>query len=99
MTRDKPWRNRPPSTITITITIAGVPIPREQVQWLADNTDEPISTRLRRALTNETRLLALEIHERSRSFRALEDPADGLTELRAVLLLEHVGRNRDGLVE
>ena len=36
--------------------------------------------------------------ERETILRALEDPAAGLEELRAVLLREHVGRVRDGLV-
>lgn len=93
MSREKPWRNMPPSTITM----AGVPVPREQVQWLARESDEPASGRLKRALTYETRLLALEVDEREAILRPLEDCPDGLTELRAVLVQEHVGRKRDGL--
>lgn len=66
MTRPKPWRNVPPSTITI----AGIPVRRKQVQWLADNTHDPTSTHLRRALLNETRLLGLQINEREQLLRA-----------------------------
>ena len=69
MTRPKLWRNMPPSTFTL----AGIPVARELVQWLADNVDDPTSTRLHRALSNETRLLALEIH------RARGDPPPSLT--------------------
>ena len=32
MTRPKPWRNQPPATITL----AGVPVPRDMVQWLEE---------------------------------------------------------------
>ena len=43
-------------------------------------------------------VLALTIPERETIIRALDDAPDGLEELRAVLLREHVGRIRDGLV-
>ena len=43
-----------------TITLAGIQVRRELVAWLADNADEPVSTRLRLALERETRLLGLE---------------------------------------
>ena len=45
-----------------------------------------------------TKVLALTIDERETIIRALDDPPPGLEELRAVLLREHVGRVRDGLV-
>jgi hypothetical protein len=45
-----------------------------------------------------TRVLALTIPERETIIRALDDAPGGLEELRAVLLREHVGRVRDGLV-
>ena len=93
MTRPKPWRDMPPSTITM----AGIPVPRQQVQWLAENADEPASGRLQRALTYGTRLLALEIDEREAILRALEECPDELTQLRAVLIQEHVGRKQHGL--
>ena len=93
MSRQKPWRNQPPTTITM----AGVPVRRDMVQWLARESDQPASGRLQRALVYETRLLALEIDEREAILRALESCPDELTELRAVLLQEHVGRVRDGL--
>ena len=44
-------------------------------------------------------MLALTIPERETIIRALDDPPLGLEELRAVLLREHVGRVRDGLVQ
>ena len=43
-------------------------------------------------------MLALTIPERETIIRALNDAPPGLKELRAVLLREHVGRVRDGLV-
>ena len=45
-----------------------------------------------------TKVLALTIPERETIIRALDDAPPGLEELRAVLLREHVGRVRDGLV-
>jgi len=47
---------------------------------------------------NDTRILGLEIDEREAILAALEGPPRGLEELRATLLHEHVGRQRDGLV-
>ena len=43
-------------------------------------------------------MLALTIPERETIIRALDVAPPGLEELRAVLLREHVGRVRDGLV-
>jgi hypothetical protein len=60
--------------------------------------DDPAGDRLHRALDNDTRTLGLEIDEREAILAALEDPPAGLEELRATLLHEHVGRQRDGLV-
>ncbi len=45
-----------------------------------------------------TKVLALTIPERETIIRALDDAPPRLEELRAVLLREHVGRVRDGLV-
>ena len=93
MSRPKPYR--PPTSITP----AGIPVRRKLVEWLADRVgDDPAGERLRRALDNDTRILGLEIVEREQILAALEDPPVGLEELRGVLLPEHVGRVRDGLV-
>ena len=79
------------------LMLAALPVPRAHVQWLAENTDKPTSTRLHRALGYGTRLLALEIHEREQILRALEDCPEPLTQLRATLLQEHTWRRREGL--
>jgi hypothetical protein len=42
-------------------------------------------------------LVALTIDERAIILAALEDPPDGLAELRAVLVNEHEWRRREGL--
>jgi hypothetical protein len=42
--------------------------------------------------------VGLTIRERTAILDVLDDPPQGLEELRAVLLREHVGRVRDGLV-
>ena len=49
--------------------------------------------------TADDRVLALTIPERETIIRVLDDAPPGLEELRAVLIREHVGRVRDGLVE
>ena len=53
--------------------------------------------RLERAVTDGVNLLALTIDERAIILDQLEDPPDGLAELRAVLLNEHQWRQREGL--
>jgi hypothetical protein len=54
-------------------------------------------TGLERALDDDVKLLALTIDERAILLAALDDPPDGLAELRAVLLNEHHWRLREGL--
>ena len=54
------------------LTLAGVPVPRDAVEWLVWSVEEPTAALLERALANETRVLALDeadedrIHGRSR---------------------------------
>ena len=50
------------------------------------------------AYDRQARIVALEVSDRVGILRALEDPPAGLEELRAVMLHEHVGRQREGLV-
>ena len=59
---------------------------------------EDVSARLNEALELTTQVLALTIPEREAILRALDDPPDGLCELRGVLLREHEWRVREGLV-
>jgi hypothetical protein len=49
------------------------------------------------AATDQVALLALTIDERAIILAALEDPPDGLAELRGVLMNEHEWRQREGL--
>jgi hypothetical protein len=72
--------------------LAGVPVLADAVANLvetirATGADE-LADRLEQALEDD-KLLALTIEERAIILAALEDPPDGLTELRAVLLNEH----------
>ena len=60
--------------------------------------DDALAERLDTAYSRMTKVLALTIPERETIIRALDDAPDVLEELRAVLLREHVGRVRDGLV-
>ena len=64
---------------------------------LAGMVDEPTSTVLQNAVERET-VLALSIDDRERILRALDDPPDGLAELRAVVLRQHEWRVREGLL-
>jgi hypothetical protein len=58
---------------------------------------EELADRLEGALDDGVKLLALTIDERAIILASLEDPPDGLSELRAVLLSEHEWRQREGL--
>jgi len=58
-----------------------------------------VAQKLEKALTLGTRILGLTIDDRESMLLALhEPPTNGLAELRSVLLLEHEGRVRSGLV-
>ena len=56
-----------------------------------------LADRLERALADEVKPLALTMDERAMIRAALEDPPDGLAELRGVLMNEHQWRRREGL--
>ena len=57
-----------------------------------------IAERLERAYDRQARIVALDIPDREPILRVLEDCPEGLVELRATLLQEHVWRKREGLV-
>ena len=83
--------------------LAGLPVPPDAVQELADlvrvvGADE-LADRLERALGDEVKLLALSLDERALMLSALEDPPDDLAELRAVLLADHQWRRNEGLID
>ena len=78
--------------------LAGIPIRDELVLELARLVDDPnLADRLETGYARDTRVLALTIPEREAVLVALDDTPDGLEELRAVLLREHVGRRQSGL--
>ena len=56
-----------------------------------------LADRLERAITDGVALLALTLDERTIILSQLEDPPDGLAELRGVLMNEHQWRQREGL--
>ena len=80
--------------------LAGLPVPDHAVEGLAELVRaagaDDLADRLDRALGDGVALLALTIDERAVILAALEDPPDGLAELRAVLLNEHQWRQRKG---
>jgi hypothetical protein len=59
---------------------------------------DDIAKRLEDAYDLETKVLALTIPEREAIVQALDNPPEGLAELRGVLLREHGWRVREGLV-
>ena len=81
--------------------LAGVPVADSAVAELAwfvrDAGAVEFADRLERAVTDGVRLLALTIDERAIILAQLEDPPDGLAELRGVLMNEHQWRQREGL--
>ena len=79
--------------------LAGLRVPDDDVRELARLVDEPTRSVLEKAFAFGTVVLALTIEDRERLLWALDDArTDALAELRAVLLQEHEGRVRDGLV-
>ena len=79
--------------------LAGRHVPDDDVRELARLVDEPTRGWLEKALELGTVVLALSIDDRMRLLWALDDPqTTPLAELRATLLLEHEGRQREGLV-
>lgn len=56
-----------------------------------------LADRLDRALADDVKILALTIADRSVCLFVLNDPPDGLAELRAVLLNEYEWRQRERL--
>ena len=81
---------------------AGIAVPDQDVLELARLLREAgfneSAERIKNAYDLETKILALTIPEREQIIRALDEPPDGLAELRTVLLREHEGRVREGLV-
>jgi hypothetical protein len=79
--------------------LAGLHVPDDDVRELARLVDEPTRSVLEKALALGTVVLALTIQDRERLLWALDyGRTDALAELRAVLLNEHEGRVRDGLL-
>ena len=79
--------------------LAGLRVPDDDVRELARLVDEPTRSVLEKALAFGTVVVALTIDGPRAPARALDDArTDALAELRAVLLREHEGRVRDGLV-
>ena len=82
--------------------LAGVHVPDNLVLELAgllrDAEFRDTADLLEHAYDTECRLIALTIASREAILRVLDDPPDGLAELRGVLLQEHEWRVREGLV-
>jgi hypothetical protein len=78
-------------------TVAGIPVAAAVVRELIRRVDEPTASQLQRALDARRAVVALTISDRERILRALEDPPDGLADLRRVLLRENECRVREAL--
>ena len=81
--------------------LAGVPVQPDAVAELAATVRatgaDALAERLEGALADRVALLALTIDERAIILASLEDPPDGLAELRGVLWSEFEWREREGL--
>ena len=77
--------------------LAGVIVSSDLVRELIEIVGEPTASVLEHSLGVETVVLALSIEDRER-IRALDDPPEGVAELRGVLLCEHEWRRRVWLV-
>ena len=81
--------------------LAGIPVADKAVLSLAASVREAelihTAERLETAYDREARIVALDIPDREAILRVLEDCPDGLLELRATLLQEHVWRQRERL--
>ncbi len=73
----------------VAVFIAGIPVRVALVLELAGLVDdEELASKLRRAVENETRVLATDDGERDELLLALVEPPEGLAELRGVLMRE-----------
>lgn len=84
------------------IEVAGIQVPRHAMIEVAHRLvlagETEATTRVLDALAHHDRVTP-DINDREAILRALEDCPDALAQLRAVLLTEHVGHQRDGLAE
>jgi hypothetical protein len=82
--------------------VAGVPVRNQDVLHMTGLMDDSgfhdTAEALVVALEADQALVPLTIEDREAIWRALDDPSEGLAELRGVLLAEHEGRVREGLV-
>ena len=80
--------------------LAGIPVRDQDVLELAGNLRDAgfddVGERLEDAYA-ETKVLALTIADREATLRTLDDPPQGVAELRGVLVREHEWRAREGL--
>ncbi len=81
------------------MTLAGLPVPTDAVDELADLVRDAgaddLADRLERALGRRGEVVRID--ERAVVLNTLGDPPDGLTELRAVLINEHQWLQSEGL--
>lgn len=81
--------------------LAGVPVSDAPAAELAGHVQavgaDELADRLERAIVEGVLLLAVTIDERAVILGQLDDPPDGLAELRGVVMNEHEWRQREGL--
>jgi hypothetical protein len=80
------------------VFLAGISIPTKDVLELSSLVDdEELATKLRSAVVEDDKVIALETEERQTLLRALDDPPPvGLEDLRTTLLQEHERRRAGG---
>jgi hypothetical protein len=81
--------------------LAGLQVPDARVLELAHRLStagfQELGERLEAAWRREVKVFGLGVADREAILRVLEDCPEELTDLRATLLQEHVGRQRDGI--
>jgi hypothetical protein len=80
------------------VFLAGISIPTKDVLELSRLVDdEELATKLRSAVVEDDKVIALETEERQTLLRALDDPPPvGFEDLRTTLLQEHERRRAGG---
>jgi hypothetical protein len=93
-----PLHLRPKAVYSRSVLICGLEIPSRLVLGLAVIVDDKeLQTKLTDALAHDVDVLGLDIHEREMLLDALDDPPEGVEDLRDVLLNELAWLRGEGI--
>jgi hypothetical protein len=95
------YRERATPRLDVMLRLAGTPVDNESALELAALLDvaghEDVADAIATALEQQRFLMPLTVYDRGAILSVLDDPPEGLAELRGVLLREHEWRRREGL--